>query len=185
MDYIFVKRCRFCFRSCSVWIQLNNSCKQLILSNPDTRKTFTFITARIGSMTGRYCFHRCLSVNISGRGGNRSSLGWGGYPNLGWGGYPKLGLGVPGPKLGWGVPGLRSGGGTPSQVWGGSPGTPHSKGKNYWHQIWLDTCSDWKKKFCRGTSPPPRKGENFWHQIWLDTCSDWEKKFSQRDPPPQ
>ena len=27
------------------------------------------ITARIRSMTGRYCFHRCLSVNISGGGG--------------------------------------------------------------------------------------------------------------------
>ena len=24
------------------------------------------VTARIRSMTGRYCFHRCLSVNISG-----------------------------------------------------------------------------------------------------------------------
>ena len=28
-----------------------------------------FVTARIRSMTGRYCFHRCLSVNISGGGG--------------------------------------------------------------------------------------------------------------------
>ena len=27
------------------------------------------VTARIRSMTGRYCFHRCLSVNISGGGG--------------------------------------------------------------------------------------------------------------------
>ena len=50
-------------------------------------------TARIRSMTGRYCFHRCLSVNILG--------------------------GVPHPGLdGGGVPHLRSGG-TPSQVWGG------------------------------------------------------------------
>ena len=31
--------------------------------------------------------------------------------------------------------------------------------------------------------PPPSKGKNFWHQIWLDTCSDWEKKFLSRDPP--
>ena len=60
---------------------------------------------------------------------------------------------------------------------------PPSKGKNFWHQIWLDTCSDWGEKFCRGT-PPPSKGKNFWHQIWLDTCSDWEKKFLLRDPPP-
>ena len=61
---------------------------------------------------------------------------------------------------------------------------PPSKGKNFWHQIWLDTCSDRKKFFCRGT-PPPSKGKIFWHQIWLDTCSDWEKIFWLRDPPPR
>ena len=44
-------------------------------------------------MTGRYCFHRCLSVNISG--------------------------GVPGLRFSGGVPGLRfSGGGTWSQIFG-------------------------------------------------------------------
>ena len=32
--------------------------------------------------------------------------------------------------------------------------------------------------------PTPRKGKNFWHQIWLDTCSDWQKKFLSREPPP-
>ena len=32
--------------------------------------------------------------------------------------------------------------------------------------------------------PPSSRGENFWHQIWLDTCSDWGKKFLSRDPPP-
>ena len=63
------------------------------------------------------------------------------------------------------------------------PPPPPSKGKNFWHQIWLDTCSDWKKFFVEG--PPPSKGKNFWHQIWLDTCSDWEKKiFCQGSPPP-
>ena len=71
-------------------------------------------TARIRSMTGRYCFHRCLSVNISGggvpslrflgggsrsqdfgegRGGTRSQI-FGGVPGLrfsgGGGGYPVL-----------------------------------------------------------------------------------------------
>ena len=30
----------------------------------------------------------------------------------------------------------------------------------------------------------PSKGKNFWHQIWLDTCSDWGKKILSRDPPP-
>ena len=85
---------------------------------------------------------------------------------------------------------------------------PPSKGKNFWHQIWLDTCADWEKKFlsrdpplpvkgkvfdtlihvqtgknnfCRGTPPPTSKGKNFWH---LDTCSDWKKIFLSRDPPP-
>ena len=41
-----------------------------------------------------------------------------------------------------------------------------------------------KENFCRGTPPPPSKGKKFGHQIWLDTCSDWEKKFLSRDPPP-
>ena len=62
---------------------------------------------------------------------------------------------------------------------------PPSKGKIFWHQICLGTCSDWKKKnFFRGTLPPPSKGKNFWHQIWLDTCSDWKKKFFFRGTPP-
>ena len=68
---------------------------------------------------------------------------------------------------------------------GGGPGL--SKGKNFWHQIWLDTCSDWKKNFfVKGPPlPPPSRGKNFWHQIWLDTCSDWKKKiFCQGTPPP-
>ena len=40
-----------------------------------------------------------------------------------------------------------------------------------------------KKNFCRGT-PPPSKGKIFWHQIWLDTCSDWKIKFCQGTSPP-
>ena len=97
-------------------------------------------TARIRSMTGRYCFHRCLSVNISGEGeGTPSRSGWWGvpYPRSRVGGYP-----IPG--LGWGypIPGRYPGqvlmmgeypgyppdqvlmvGGYPSQVWmvGGYP----------------------------------------------------------------
>ena len=58
----------------------------------------TIITARIRSMTGRYCFHRCLSVNISGGvpglrfsgGGTWSQIFQGGVPGLrfsGGGGY--------------------------------------------------------------------------------------------------
>ena len=59
-------------------------------------------TARIRSMTGRYCFHRCLSVNISG----------GGYPVQVW----MVG-GIPHPRSG-------QSGGTPSQVWLGGGGYP-------------------------------------------------------------
>ena len=64
---------------------------------------------------------------------------------------------------------------------GGVPGL--SKGKNFWHQIWLGTCSGWEKIFVEGPPPPPSKGKNFWHQIWLDTCSDWKKKFLSRAAP--
>ena len=62
---------------------------------------FSVITTSIHSMTGRYCFHRCLSVNISGGvPGLRFSGGWGGVPGL---------------RFLGGVPGLRfSGGGTQS-----------------------------------------------------------------------
>ena len=39
------------------------------------------------------------------------------------------------------------------------------------------------KKFLSRGLPLPSKGKNFWHQIWLDTCSEWEKKILSRDPP--
>ena len=32
-----------------------------------------------------------------------------------------------------------------------------------------------------GGTLPPSKGKIFWHQIWLDTCSDWQKKFFQKN----
>ena len=45
-------------------------------------------------MTGRYCFHRCLSVNISGGGVPGLRFLGGGVPGLrfsgGGGGYPVL-----------------------------------------------------------------------------------------------
>ena len=77
---------------------------------------------------------------------------------------------------GGGVPGLRFSGGPRfsggSQIFrgflrffgrggGGVPGL--SKGKNFWHQIWLDTCSDWEKIFCQG-NPPPRNSKKL---LWL------------------
>ena len=66
-------------------------------------------------MTGRYCFHRCLSVNISGGGGYLVSDFRGG------GTWSQIFGGGPGLRFsGGGVPGLRFSGG------GGEPGLwPH------------------------------------------------------------
>ena len=76
------------------------------------------------SMTGRYCFHRCLSVNIWG--GTLSRSGWWGYPILG--GTPSQGGTQGTPSHFWMVGGTPSQGypilgGTPNQVWmvGGTP----------------------------------------------------------------
>ena len=96
--------------------------------------------------------------------------GVGTWSSLGWGGVSQ----VSDFQVG-GVPGLR---------FLGRGGPSLSKGKNFWHQIWLDTRSDWKKNFFVEGPTPPSKGKIFWHQIWLDTCSDWKKKFLSRDPPP-
>ena len=87
-------------------------------------------------MTGRYCFHRCLSVNISG-GGTPSQVWVGGTPSQVWlvggthlrsRGYPrnppKPEMGYP-PDMGWGTPG--PGTGTP-QTWDGVPPTPPRHG---------------------------------------------------------
>ena len=96
-----------------------------------------------------YIFTLCVSPHLDGGGG---------YPIQPWTG------GVPGLRFRGGVPGLRfSGGGSRSQILGG-----------------VSQVSDF------GGVPSLSRGKNFWHQIWLDTCSDWEKKFLSRDfPPPQ
>ena len=120
-------------------------------------QSYLLITARVRTYDGRLCFHRCVSVQGA---GSQVSDFWGGIPGL---------------RFSGGVPGLRFlGGGVPSL----------SKGKIFWHQIWLDTCSDWEKKFLSRDPPPLSKGKNFWHQIWLHTCSDCEFFFLSRDPPP-
>ena len=109
--------------------------------------TGVFFTARIRSMTGRYCFHRCLSMNIFFGGGFLIQ--------------PWTGVGAPiqpwmeeVPIQPW------TGEGVLIQPWGGP-----------------DPALD-------GGGGVPVKGKKFWHQIWLDTCSDWEKKILSRDPPP-
>ena len=60
-------------------------------------------------MTGRYCFRRCLSVNISGGGVTSSQVWGGGVPGLGSRGVPHL-RSRGDPSQVWGVPHLRSGG---------------------------------------------------------------------------
>ena len=114
----------------------------------------TFITARVRSTTGRYCFHRCLSVHRGGRGGpvryppggtevrvpppggvTQTSVPPGGYPDFGTPpggpGTPRGGTQTSVPPPG-GVrvppPPPRGGGGTrvryPPQGGYRSPGTP-------------------------------------------------------------
>ena len=95
-----------------------------------------------------------------GRGGTWSSLGWGGrsQSRLGQGrGYPNLGRG----------------------------GYPISgKEKNFWHQIWLDTCSHWKKFFFTGGPPLPVKGKIFDTRFGLIHVQTGNKIFCRGTPPP-
>ena len=105
------------------------------------------VTARIRSMTGRYCFHRCLSVNISGWGGSTWSQIFGGggtWSQIFGGGYLVSDFrggvgylvsdfqgGVPGLRFLGGLPGLRFLGGVGylvSDFRGGVPGLRFSGG---------------------------------------------------------
>ena len=91
--------------------------------------------------------------------------------------------GVPGLRFFWGVPGLRFLGGVPGlRLSGGVPSL--SKGKNFWHQIWLDTCSDWGKKIFQ-RDPPQVKGKIFDTRFGLIHVQTGVKKFSEGPPPPQ
>ena len=121
-------------------------------------------------MTGRYCFHRCLSVNISG-GGYLISDFWRGV-----GGYLVSDFrgGVPGLRFLGGVPGLRflgGVGGTWSQIFGG--GT--------WSQIFGG--GTWSQIF-GGGYPVLVKGKIFDSRFGLIHVQIGKKKFLLRDPPP-
>ena len=92
---------------------------------------------------GRYCFHRCLSVNISGGRGypilglsggvSHSRSGWGRTPSQVSQGVPVPGLDrrVPCPRL-WGypIPGMGGGYSNPGLDGGGYPMVPPS-------QVWM------------------------------------------------
>ena len=137
------------------------------------------ITARVRSTReGNIYTWKCLSVHFL----------EGGVPCLrfsGGGGGSQvsdlLGGGVPGLRFSGGeVSGLRFFGGGP-RFWGGVPGL--SKGKNFWHQIWLDTCSDQKKIFCSGTPPPPLvKGKIFDTRFGLIHVQTGKKFFVEGPP---
>ena len=118
-------------------------------------RVFEIITVRIRSMTGRYCFHRCLSVNISGGG-----------PGLGfWGG----------------VPGLRFlGGGTWSQIFGGGTWSQIFWGGGTWSQIFGG--GTWSQIFWGGY-PVLVKGKIFDSRFGLIHVQTGKKKFLLRDPP--
>ena len=64
---------------------------------------------------------------------------------------------------------------------GGVPGL--NKGKNFWHQIWLDTCSDREKNFCWGTPPFPVKGKIFDTRFGLIHVQTGKKNFCRGTPP--
>ena len=68
----------------------------------------------------------------------------------------------------------------------GPPPHPPSKGKKFWHQIWLDTCSDWKKIFVEGPPPPtpPVKGKIFDTRFGLIHVQIGKFFFLSRDPSP-
>ena len=86
--------------------------------------SYCLFTARVRTYDGRLCFHRCVSVQLSGRGYPVPNLDRGvPHPRSGWGGTPGLAGGYL--RSGWGVPQVWLGGtpsqvclvGTPSQVW--------------------------------------------------------------------
>ena len=115
-------------------------------------------------------------VCVCSGGGPRSQIFGGGVLGLRFSG------GGPRSQIFWGGP--RSQifrGGPRSQIFGGVLGL--SKGKNFWHQIWLDTCSDWKKIFCRGT-PPPVKGKIFDTRFGLIYVQTGKNKFFWGTPSP-
>ena len=116
---------------------------------------FVIITVRVRTYDGRLCFHRCVSVQLSG-GVPHSRSGRGGIP----------------------IPGLAGGGGTPSQVWpGGYPskvwlggGTPSQvwSGGVPPDQVWMGYPPG------PGTgSPPPRPGTGYPppDQVWIRQSS--------------
>ena len=66
---------------------------------------------------------------------------------------------------------------------GGVPGL--SKGKIFWHQIWLDTCSGWGKNFLSRDPPPlPVKGKIFDTRFGLIHVQTGKKNFCRGTPPP-
>ena len=126
---------------CADTIHIQHQCH--LVSTSWVSQLSQFLPPAYVRTTGGYVFTGvCLF-----RGGPRSQIFGGG----GW---------VPGLRFLGGGPGLKFlGWGWGSQVsdfWGGGAVPGLSKGKNFWHQIWLDTCSDQKNFFVEGPPPPPK-----------------------------
>ena len=75
-------------------------------------------------------------------------------------------------------------GGVPGLIFLGGRYLVSVKGKVFDTRFGLIHVQTRKIFLLRDHPPPPSKGKKFWHQIWLDTCSDWEKKIFVKGPPP-
>ena len=121
--------------------------KYLETGHSSLHKVSLIITARVRSTReGNIYTWKCLSVHF-------------------WGG-------IPGPGPGGGVRGPCRGGPRSRSRWGGT-----------WSQV--QGGGGYLVSGLGGGIPSFSKGKKFWHQIWLDTCSDWQKNFLSRDPSPQ
>ena len=120
----------------------------------------TIITARVRSTTGRYCFYRCLSVNI--KGGSQVQVQVGGVQVGEGGSQVKVQVGEGSSLRSGGVPGPGPGrGGIPVSDLGGEGYPVSVKGKFFDIRFGLIHVQTGKKIFCRGTPPPPSKGKIF------------------------
>ena len=133
-----------------------------------------FITTCLRSMMGRYCFHRCLSVNICGGGVPHLRSGWGvPRPRSGWGiPCPRSGLvggGTCPRSRGYPIPGLDGGGVPPARSgwWEGTLGTPLSR-SGWWGVPWVPPASTGWWGYPGYPLPwPGLDGGGYPHQDWM------------------
>ena len=141
----------------------------------------SLITTRVRSTReGNVLTPVCVSVHTFGGGSQVSDFQ--GVTDFQGGPRSQIFRGGPRSQIFGGVPGLRFSGGVPGLTFLGGY-LVSVKGKNFDTRFGLIHVQTGKNFLSR--TLPPSKGKKFWHQSWLDTCSDWEKKILSRDPPPQ